>query len=200
MITGHDLEIKLNIVQQYRSRTDKQYSNFISPASASPRQYTDADVLVYEIVFSAKAQKLNRPDILNKLGQMVKSGLIPFYPDARIKSVEDLFVSKSVSEIPTTSPEGEAVNKVPVIRHRQPASTEKKVSGYELAEKFGELKAKYEFQEEMISDLAYEVKKLQGQVDRQNAAIVDLSNRLEVVTELSIKPKGFFEKLFDLFK
>src|SRR3972149_5336289 len=78
----------INIPQQNRDRTDKQFVNFISQPTQKPRTYNEQDILVYRTVFALREKGEQRPQIMIALAKLVKTGQLTFYPNEIYSNVD----------------------------------------------------------------------------------------------------------------
>lgn len=151
-ISGKDLEAHFDIPQQYRSRYDKQFNNFISPDETTPRTYSEFDVLAYELIVKMKGQ--SRIVIARKLAEMAKNGVIKFYPTNAVKSLEAILNYNPL----------QANDKKDKPVKREPRKQQPKKSGYELADEIGKLRAQNELLKEEFSAACQEIDGLSKRV------------------------------------
>ena len=159
-ISGKQLEELFDIPQQYRSRYDKQFQNFISPPASSPREYTEFDVLAYQMICQMKGQ--SRIIIAKKLAEMAKNDIIKFYPTPAAKTVDSILEYSPLDALEKKN------GTEPKQIKRSNRHTDAPKSGYQLAEEIGMLKEKIRFLEEQLEDANLFIDELADTVARMS--------------------------------
>jgi regulator of replication initiation timing len=151
---GKDLEAQLGIKQQYRSRYDKMFSAYISPATKSPREYSQSDVNAYVIIVDCFAKGLRRRDIVDILEKAVIEGVVTKY------------TGEPTPEIVTSSPNGQDRPKPQRdFSHRVENSQKTLIS---LGQDVGSLREQVKLLSEYITDLEIELKKVRETKKEEN--------------------------------
>lgn len=163
-VTGKDIEANFNIPQQYRSRYDKQFANFISHSTETPRTYNDYDIIAYELITKMRGQ--SRLVIARKLAEMAKADIIKFYPSTVAKSPDDILNYNPLAKV--APPES---GTAPARRER-PTKKKNGISGYSAADEIGKLKERNVILDEQLGDAWSEIDILKKQL-ALNASIVD---------------------------
>ena len=201
MLTGRELEQKFNIPQQYRSRWDAQFSNFISPSVETPRRYNDFDIMAYNIIVEARQQKLSRPIILVKLAHLAQNGQVKFYPSEAIPSIEAL-LSNSAS-LPTAQERANVRENQPGadngIRASRPVRPHTGRADQpiidqltRLAQENGVLQERIRILEETLGDQELKIFQLSQAINQINTDIVSLKSPLPPAPETpASKTRGF---------
>lgn len=138
---GSELEKQFNIPQQYRSRYDKMFSDFISISDKKPREYNQSDINAYTIILDSFKKGLRRLDVIKLLEQAVDKGFCERH------SGEPLPVEE------THEPQEKKVRETRIITKRREDNEEKKSIILQLAEEIGALREQVKMLNEAVSDL-----------------------------------------------
>jgi len=151
--TGREVEKMFEIPQQYRSRYDKAYRDFISPCDTTPRTYDEMDILVYQAIRNGHAAGRTRTSIAAELVEMVGKGIVRFYGDDIEKFAQPQQPQKPANADGKTN--GKEVAKP--ARRERPKSLANLDVIVDLSKQVGELAARNVFLEERISDLEWQI-------------------------------------------
>ena len=158
--TGREIETMFGIPQQYRSRYDKAYIDFISPCDTTPRTYTENDVTVYQAIRDGHKQGRTRTAIAVLLVEMISKGTIVFHGADIEKYLQPQQPQQQPAEEQVSSEKGNGKIAPKKFAKREPRSLANLDTIVELSSKVGELSARNTFLEERISDLEWQIDNL----------------------------------------
>jgi hypothetical protein len=175
---GSDIERELSIPQQYRSRFEKQFSNFISSNSDFPRMYTEQDMLVFRVIVDYKNQnkRIDRRAIIAQLASLVKAGQLTFYPSELVTDINQI-LEPAVSQ--------PAADKPKSVK-RQPRQRQERQPG--LAEKVAALNERVVMLQEENSELAVIVERQNDQIAALLNTVYALSAKVQEIELMVNRP------------
>jgi hypothetical protein len=159
---GKELEIQLGIKQQYRSRYDKMFSEYISPATCSPRTYNQNDINAYVIIVDCFKKGLRRIDIIEILEKGVIEGLIVKNQNGNV-------------EIKSQKQEQEKIKPMRDFSKRNETTQRSLIA---LSEDVGSIREYVKILSENIADLEVELRELKNAKKEVNP----LDNILEIIS------------------